>query len=655
MNTASTAVLHDTELEHVRLWWVLAALTVMTLPFSLHLAGWISTVAVLLALWRLAIDYRHWSRPHGYVLVLLGLCVFIGVYATYHTFNGPQAGMAMLLPFAALKLMEAHSLRDYFLLMVIAFGIAIANFLYDQTVPLALYMIPATWIGLAALLNVAHPDLERSPIVSLKRSARFALPAVLIAAALFMLFPRIPGPLWALSLPQSSAITGLSPDMSPGSLSKLARSDAIAFRVEFDGPAPPPDKRYWRALVLHDYDGETWSTGGVLQNGATRITPLGAPLKYQLTLAPNNLHALYALDVPVTVGGDARLTPDLELLTARRVTERVRYTVTSYTDYRYGADTPHWLRQRDLQLPPRIDPRARALAARWRATASTPEQIVNDALRMFRTQPFHYTLDPGVLHGPNRIDEFLFTTRRGFCEHYASAFVFLMRAAGIPAHVVIGYQGGTRNPVDGYYVIRQEDAHAWAEVWLGARGWVRVDPTAAVDPARVDQGLAAALPAAELPGLYFRTHPWMNSLRNTWDAVNNGWNQWVLAYGPELQQRFFAHLGLNNGNWLQLALVLIGAIGAILLGLWTVLWWRRRAPQPAAVQRTYLRFCRKLARRGLARAPSEGPLDYARRTSHARPELTGAIQAITALYIHLRYLGTGDLRSLDRQVRSFRP
>lgn len=646
---------HEARLERVRLWWALTALAVMTLPHTLHLAAWIIAAAVLMVLWRLGTLYRHWPRARGYLRIVLGLCAFLGVYATYRTFNGPEAGTALLVLLAALKLMESRTLRDYFLLMVIAFWIGIANFLYDQTIPLAIYMIPATWISLTALLNVAHPDPERSPLTSLKRTMRLVLPALAIAAALFLLFPRIPGPIWGLALQHASGITGLSPNMSPGSLSQLAQSEAIAFRVKFKGAAPPPDKRYWRALVLHDYDGTTWTTGGTLQNGATRIVPLGKAVNYQLTLAPNDLHVLYALDVPVRSSGAAHLTPDLELITGQRITQRTRYSATSYVDYRYGADTPHWLRQRDLQLPPRIDPRARQLAAHWRAAAATPDQIVEDALRMFHEQPFHYTLNPGKLTGTNKIDEFLFATRHGFCEHYASAFVFLMRAAGIPAHVVIGYQGGTRNPVNGYYVIRQEDAHAWAEVWLGDRGWVRVDPTAAVDPARVDQGLSAALPGNEVPGFYFQAHPWLNSLRNTWDAVNNGWNQWVLAYGPELQRNFFAHLGLDYGNWLQLVLTLVAVIGLILFCIWLALWWRRRAPPLPPVQRIYLRFCRKLARRGFPRASNEGPLDYARRMSRTRPDLASAIQAITALYVRLRYVEAGDLHVFNKQVRAFRP
>ena len=653
--SAVLPVNHDARIEHVRLLWVVAALIVMSLPHALHLAPWIASVAALVVLWRLAAAYRHWPLFNRATRIGLGLLAFLGVFATYRTFNGPEAGTALLILLAALKLMESSNLRDYFLVLVITLFIGIANFLYDQTIPLAIYMIPAVWLTVTALLNVAHPDAARSPTLALKTTARMLLPALPIAAVLFLLFPRIPGPLWGLALPQTSGVTGLSPDMTPGSLSRLAQSDAIAFRVKFQERAPLRAKLYWRALVLHDYDGETWTPGGNFWSRRPVVEASGQPVNYQLTMEPNGLHVLYSLDLPVQISGDAHLSPDLELLTSQRVTERTLYSATSYVDYRYGLDIPNWMRQQDLRLPPEIDPRARQLAQQWRDQAAAPMQIVQDALQIFHDQPFRYTLQPGTLNGPNRIDDFLFNTRRGFCEHYASAFVFLMRAAGIPAHVVIGYQGGVQNPVDGYYVVRQEDAHAWAEVWLADRGWVRVDPTAAVDPARVDQGLAAALPASEVPGYYFQAHPWLNSLRNTWDAINNGWNQWVLAYGPELQKHFFAHLGLQYGNWLQLAGVLLAAVGTILLLIWLALWWRRRPPPPSAVQRDYLRFCRKLANRGLARTASEGPVDYARRVSRMRPDLAAAIHAITSLYISLRYAETGNLRIFGQLVRNFRP
>ncbi|MGB9429464.1 MAG: DUF3488 and DUF4129 domain-containing transglutaminase family protein [Gammaproteobacteria bacterium] len=644
----------DERLERARLLWVLAALLVMTLPHALHLAPWIVLAAALIVLWRLAVAYRGWLPFNGYTRIGLGVLAFLGVFATYHTFNGPEAGTALLILLAALKLMEARGLRDYFLVLVITLFIGIANFLYDQTIPLAIYMIPAVWLAITALLNVAHPDANRTPAMSLKIAARMLLPALPVALVLFLLFPRIPGPLWGLALPQNSAVTGLSTHMAPGSLSQLAQSDAIAFRVKFLSAAPPRSQLYWRALVLHDYDGKTWTTGTSLFSRNDSLSTDGTPVQYQMTLEPNNLHVLYSLDLPVRAPNNSNLTGDYELVTPQTVTQRTLYDVTSYTNYNYGITEPAWLLRRDLELPRDIDPRARALAERWKADNADSAQIVQDALRMFHDQPFRYTLQPGALNGSNRIDEFLFTTRRGFCEHYASAFVFLMRVAGIQAHVVIGYQGGLQNPVDGYYIVRQEDAHAWAEVWLTGRGWVRVDPTAAVDPARVDEGLAAALPASEVPGYFFNSHPWLGNLRDTWDAVNNGWNQWVLAYGPELQKHFFDNVGLDYGNWLQLALVLLLLVGGILVLVWLAFWWRYRAPRQSRVVRDYHRFCHKLAKYGLARQLHEGPLDYAKRISRLRPDLANRINTITSLYINLRYAETGDAQTFSRLVRLFR-
>jgi transglutaminase-like putative cysteine protease len=654
MNAVLTANM-DARLERIRLLWALAALAAMSLPHALHLAPWIVLAAASIALWRLAAAYFGWPLFSRYTRIAFGMLAFVGVYATYRTFNGPEAGTALLILLAGLKLMEARGLRDYFFLLVITLFIGIANFLYDQTIPLAVYMIPAVWLAGTAMLNIAHPDSQRTLLASVKTSARMLLSALPVALVLFLLFPRIPGPLWGLTLPQQSGVTGLPTSMSPGSLSRLAQSDAIAFQVKFLDAAPPRSRLYWRALVLHDYDGKTWTTGQSAWISGPTLSARGAPVHYQVTLQPNHLHLLYALDLPAQAPEGTQLDGDYEIITRHSVSEIKLYDATSYTDYRYGLNAPAWVLRRDLQLPPGIDPRARALARQWQASAGSPQQIVQDALRMFHEQPFRYTLQPKPLSGPNRIDEFLFSTRSGFCEHYASAFVFLMRAAGIPAHVVIGYQGGTRNPVDGYYIVRQEDAHAWAEVWLANRGWVRVDPTAAVDPARVDQGLAAALPGEQIPGYFFNAHPWVAQLRDTWDAINNGWNQWVLAYGPELQSRFFTHIGLTYGNWLQLAVVLLAAMCAVLLLVWLALWWRHLAPPLSAVQRSYVRFCRKLAAQGLARAGSEGPLDYAQRVSRARPDLADRVRAITSQYVSLRYAGTGDARFFARLVNAFHP
>ncbi|MBU6510455.1 MAG: DUF3488 domain-containing protein, partial [Gammaproteobacteria bacterium] len=323
--------------ERTRLLWTLASLAAMTLPHAFHLAPWIVLTAALIALWRLGVAYFGWPLFSRYTRIAFGLLAFVGVYATYHTFNGPEAGTALLILLAGLKLMEAHSLRDYFLLLLISLFIGIANFLYDQTIPLAIYMIPAVWLTGTAMLNVAHPDSSQAGLSSVKTSARLLLSALPVALVLFLLFPRIPGPLWGLALPQSAGVTGLSTSMSPGSLSRLAQSDAIAFQVKFLGPAPRRSQLYWRALVLHDYDGQTWTTGNHAWIGSGVLSAHGPPVRYQVTLQPNRLHLLYALDLPEQAPANTHLTGDYEILTPQPVDELRLYAAASYTDYRYGA------------------------------------------------------------------------------------------------------------------------------------------------------------------------------------------------------------------------------------------------------------------------------------------------------------------------------
>ncbi len=646
---------HEIRTERQRLGWSLMALAIMAAPHALHLRGWIILAAAALAVWRLLGAWRGWPLPGRYPRYALALLAFAGVLLSFRTLNGPEAGTALLLLLAMLKLMESKGLRDYFLLMLVAYFLGIANFLYDQTIPLALYMLPAVLITTTALLNVAHPDPERSFRASLRSTARLLLPALPVAVVLFLLFPRVSGPLWGIATQKREGVTGLSTSMSPGDLSQLAQSDEIAFHVSFAGKPPRQAKLYWRALVLHEYDGKTWTAGNVPWLQPLTLMPQGQPVDYDITLEPNNLALLYTLDLPSKPPQDATLSSSYEVGVHGAVTERKLYHVTSYLDSSYGADTPRWMLLRDMVLPKDIDPQARALAQGWRKTAASPEQVVRDAIDMFHQQKFFYTLQPGLLQGEDRVDQFLFQSRRGFCEHFAGSFVFLMRAAGIPAHVVIGYQGGDINPLDGYYVVRQREAHAWAEVWISGRGWIRVDPTAAVDPARVEQGLDGSLAADEVEGSLFDRYPLLGSVRNGWDALNSGWNEWVLAYGPELQEKFYRKVGLDYGDWLQLALVLGGLIVACLSLFLLYLAWERRPPPAAPAVREYVRFCARLAKLGLRRERHEGPLDYAARVGRARPDLAEAVDAITRDYVALRYLDAGDLPRLRQGVRRFRP
>jgi transglutaminase-like putative cysteine protease len=354
---------------------------------------------------------------------------------------------------------------------------------------------------------------------------------------------------------------------------------------------------------------------------------------------------LFALDLPAKLAPRSRFTSDYQMLANRPVRQRVRYEMTSHTSYRLGYEglTP-LERRRGLQLPEGYNWRARALAENMRQAARNDRDMLDQVLSMFRTQQFFYTLSPPLL-GQDPIDDFLFNTRSGFCEHYASAFVFLMRAAGIPARVVTGYQGGELNPIGNYMIVRQSEAHAWAEVWFEESGWERVDPTAAVSPLRVESGIAAALPATgQLPLLGRRDIPWMRQLRFTWDSLANNWNQWVLGYNPERQYWLFSRIGLDRATWQTLAMILIAATSLITAGFAAAMLRRlgRRRRDPVAA--IYARFCRKLARHGAARAPSEGPADFADRAARQFPNAAASIHTITQTYIKLRY---GTLRGKE--------
>ncbi len=643
--------------------WLLLALALPIAPHLLRLPPWISATFLLLFCWRLMATWRGWPLPSKKRLRLLAvkhglaLGIFGGVVASYGRHLGRDAGLALLVALLGLKLLEVRQARDHFVVLLVACFLVATNFFFGQRIPAALLMLLDVWLILAALLALNDPTGALTPRRQLRLAGLLVLQAVPLALVAFLLFPRVNGPLWGLPQDAYGAVSGLSGEMSPGAISRLILSDRVAFRVRFEGETPPPSRLYWRGPVLWQSDGRTWRARPLRitrhDPEPPRVEGLGEAMRYTITLEPHNRRWLFPLEMPATLPPGARLTGDLQLLAGKKVQQRRRYTLSSHPRYRLQEPDPEALR-RGLQLPPGAHPRARALAAQWRQETQDPAQLVRRALQFFRDFPFHYSLSPPPIPG-DLVDGFLFGTRRGFCEHYAIAFTVLMRAAGVPVRVVTGYQGGEFNPVGGYLVVRQRDAHAWTEVWLGERGWVRVDPTAAVSPARIEQGigtiaptgLVAIGPLADNPvvqGLWQR-------LRNSVDAINNAWNQWVLSYGPQRQRLLFQRLGLGRPDWKQLAAWLGGAM-ALLLGLLILLEGRQRGNSDPAV-RLWRRFCRRLAREGLPRLPAEGPLDYARRARAARPEKARQITDITRRYIEIRYGAGGDLRALRRAVRRF--
>jgi transglutaminase-like putative cysteine protease len=443
--------------------------------------------------------------------------------------------------------------------------------------------------------------------------------------------------------------------MSPGDLSELSLSSEPAFRVRFHGPVPPPQERYWRGPVFRQFDGYTWRRARAFVPRSPLVFE-GTTYTYTLMQERSRNDWVFALDLPESWPNSQVIQRlDYQLVSQRPLDRPATFLITSRTHYRSLDRVPRVVARQDTLLPTGRNPRAIEFARALRARSSGAEDFSNRVLAHFREQNFEYTLTPPRLDFDS-VDDFLFNTRSGFCGHYASAYTMLMRAGGVPARVVTGYQGAERNRVADYYIVRQSDAHAWSEIWLDGRGWTRVDPTAAVAPERVRRGLIDAVAADEpVPDRMLRSLPWLEDLRFTWDAMTTWWREAVVEFGPEDQQALLDRLGFHNPDWRGLAILLMASL-AVIIG---VLAWQLRRElrlRPSdAVQKAYARFCGRLERRGLQRQPHEGPRDFARRVRAARPDLAAATDVIFGLYEALRYgpgadqAAVGRLRTLVRQ------
>jgi transglutaminase-like putative cysteine protease len=632
--------------------WLVGPVGMALLPHALYVPVWVSLLVLLTLAWRLSPLWRKDNRAQKTARILLAGAGMIGVLLQFHTLLGPQAGISLLVMMTALKLLEAEGRRDHMVVTLAGYFLLMAILVHHQQIAAAAWLL-LTVVALTASLVINQASTALPAAAALRLGAVLVLQALPLALLLFLLFPRLPSPLSGL-VHVTTGRTGLSDSMAPGSVSRLIRSDAVAFRVDFDRPGVDARGFYWRGPVLTDFDGRTWRRG-VEFDRLPDYQTAGQPLSYTVTLEPSDLPWLPVSGLVTTPPlARSRVTANLEWLYAGPVNSRLRYSVQAWQDYTLQPTLSAFRRAQALALPEGFNPETVALGRRWAAEVGTPRAVVQRALTYFRQEPFHYTLNPPPL-GENGIDDFLFHTRRGFCEHYAGAFTVLMRAAGIPARVVTGYQGGERNPVGGYWIVRQRDAHAWSEVWLAGAGWVRVDPTAAVAPQRVEQGIDAALPMAERPALNLPA-AWLRPLQQTWDYVNNGWNQWVLGYDFERQRRLLNALSPMLADLKGMLWAMLAGAGLILAGLALTLFRTPTAKPKTEIERLYARFLSRLAEAGLSRRPEEGPADFAIRAAALRPDLAQRIYAITGLYVELRYGGAAQARieELRRSLMEFR-
>lgn len=615
-----------------------------------HLPWWF-VVALALTL-----GWRWWQRrltggmvPRWLKLPLLAMLT-LAVIVQYGNIFGREPGSMLAIGLLILKLLETDAARDVRVGVGFACFALMTALLFDQgmltTFVVAMGLLPA----LATLRALEPAQTEHGIPRSLLPGLGLLVAALPLALLAFLLVPRLGAPLWGAPSP-TEARTGLSDSMSPGNFTDLLTDDHPAMRVSFDGAPPPPDQRYFRAYVMWHYDGRSWrhiNTG----NGEPAPIEVASSIRYRISLQPSRQRVLPTLDMPLQAPPRARLQPDREVLADKPVNGELSYQLSSALRYRLQPTLDRRSYRLGLQLPANFNPRTRALASQWRQRLGADDAaIVRAALALFHDGGFRYTLAPAPL-GRDAVDDFLFGTREGFCEHYASAFTVLMRDAGIPARVVTGYQGGYWNPLADYLLVRNSDAHAWSEIWLAGRGWVRVDPTAAVRPERVSLGAAAA--AGDQLGWY--RSDWLQGLRNHWDIVNRWWDQGVVGFDVLRQRGLLTPFGIHDTDTATLGMMLaISSMLFIAIGLsWTLL-----HRQPKDMLRESLRELeRKLARAGLSRRQGEGPRHYLSRAARALPGQRESLETLMRCYLELRYAHdeppTEPLRALQRAVRDFR-
>ena len=571
--------------------FLLAVIGWVTLPHVSHLPWWVSLLVAGVLAWRATLAFQGQPLPTRVWLVLLVGVTLLATWLTHRTLLGRDAGVTLIVCLLALKTLELRARRDAFVVFFLGLFTMLTNFFFSQSLAVAAAMLVGLLGLLTALIN-AHMPVGRPPLAQAARTAAWmTLLGAPVMAILFVLFPRF-APLWGIPSDGMTGRSGLSAQMRVGTMADLVLDESIAFRVRFEGTPPAQSDLYFRGPVFADFDGREWrplvrlSRFPPMRVGNPQLVPLGAPVRYEMTLEPNNRPWLLTLDAvaqaPQVPGMDAVMTSELQWLVSQPVVDLVRYTAESHVLFRQGPTRRVLVLPEYTQLPPGFNPRTLALADKLREDnpGATSATLVQVALRLLRTGGYHYTLAPGV-YGEDTADEFWFDAKEGFCEHIASAFVVLMRAMNIPARVVTGYQGGELNPVDGYWVVRQSDAHAWTEVWIEGRGWMRVDPTSAVAPNRTGSFQRLVAPQGVFGAAMQNVSPdlWA-ALRSSWDAMNNGWNQWVLNYTQSRQLSMLRNLGISSPEWEDLARVLIGVIVAIALAGAAWSWWDRLQHDP---------------------------------------------------------------------------
>jgi transglutaminase-like putative cysteine protease len=641
----------------VPLLWLAAALLFTLPPMFDSLATWVP------CLFLIALAMKFWMEPKGYRLrsatfkLTLAAAALFAIFASYGSLNGIEPAISLLVVLTSLKVLEAHTGREFQVMVMIGWVLCLCGFFLSQDFGMALCLLAAFALLLVALIQFqrgSSPGAFWPPLGTAFKLLAQAAPLVVL---LFLLFPRInPGFRFEFRAIRSAS-TGFSDRLSPGSIAELANSSEIAFRAEFPGNTTrPPGPMYWRGAVMWHCDGMEWRAPYAPASMSRSPTPSisGNSIRQRIMLAPHNARWMFALDRPFEIPRGAMLARGDYLWSLQPIRKARRYEVVSSSEPA-GKELSRTERREALELPSSISPAVRQLAQSWTAQNSNPRAIVNSALRFFRMEGFTYSLSPGEL-GKNDLEQFLFHRRVGFCGHYAASFATLMRLAGVPARVVVGYLGGEYNDLGHFFLVRQADAHAWCEVWLPGNGWTRVDPTTAVAPGRASLDLTSFLEGSVASGqMEARQSAFLtrlarsalfNDIRLAWQTLNYQWDTRFLAFDADVQEVFLDSFGLARGPFVLTIEILIAAVALLVIYFG---WMQLRSRSTAdRVKTLYERFCLKAARLGVQRNPWEGPSDFSTRAALLLPGESERIRQISNTYIELRYAPEPAVIVLDR-------
>jgi len=639
--------------------FLLSSIGLIALPHIDHIPITIFAFFYLLLSWRFIGIWKQNWLPNKLIIFFLTVCGLALLYTQHQGIFGRDAGTRLFVAALGLKLMEIKSERDLYLITYLAFIVAASQFLYEQSLLMAAYILFVCCVLLATLISINTRKPQTA--AALKAAAIIIAQAIPMAVVLFILFPRVEAPKWMLFNEAHQAKTGLSDNMEPGSISNLVMSDELVFRVNFTGAIPPPEQRYWRGPVLSHTDGKKWTRTKNTGIGPSLDKPVFKGMSYQYTLLmePQDKQWVFALDMPAEFSMPLHRNTNYQLITSENPDKRAEYKITSFSNYNTGSISGTEYKE-STQLPGEPSEKIKQLVKQLHGFDSSPEHFINLLLNHFRKEDFHYTLTPPLME-EDPIDTFLFETRYGFCSHYAAAFVYLMRAAHIPARVVTGYQGGEINKVGNFLEIRQADAHAWAEVWIENKGWIRFDPTAAIAPERIEQNINIEQLIPDGVISYMSTSSrtqaafnWLKQARQLWSNVDYNWQRWVINYDNKNQTTFLSSLGIADIK--AMIYWMIGIIGIITALLsWFLLHQKPKTTDQVLL--IYNRFCKKIIKHKLLRDLGEGAKDFAERVKIKLPEQAENIDQITDLFIKLRYGKNAtlvDLKIFNKLVEKFK-